>query len=89
MKRWDSSVELGGSRGGESGRPVLCDIPSPLLCVAGERTHGFSRTAVICGSVVVIRVYPYLLNMLTLVDSQVKSGLSPEVLGKQDQPPPL
>ena len=71
------------------GTSIALWYPFTLLCVAGERTHGFSRTAVICGSVVVIRVYPHLLNMLTLVDSQVKSGLSPEVLGKQDHPPSL
>ena len=88
-KRWDSSVELGGSRRGESGCPALCDIPSLLLCVAGERTHGFFRTAVICGTVVVTRVYPHLLNLLILVDAQVKSRLSSEVLGKQDHLPPI
>lgn len=79
-------MELGGSRRGESGCPALCDTPSLLLCVAGERTHGFSRTAVICGA---IRVYPHLLNLLILVDAQVKSGLSSEVLGKQDHLPPI
>ena len=68
-KRWDSSVELGGSRRGESGCPALCDIPSLLLCVA--------------------RVYPHLLNLLILVDAQVKSRLSSEVLGKQDHLPPI
>ena len=60
MKRWDSSVKLGGSRRADSGFPVPCDkdIPSPLLCVVGERTPGFSRTAVICGAVVVIECIP-------------------------------
>ena len=53
-------MKLGGFRRGESGCPVPCDkdIPSPLLCVAGERTHGFSRTVVICGAVVVIECIP-------------------------------
>lgn len=52
---WNWRVQKSVSRG----CPALCDIPSLLLCVIGERTHGFG-TAVICGAVVVIRVYPHL-----------------------------
>lgn len=39
---WDSGVELGGSRGGESEWPVLGDrdVPSALRLVAGEYNTG-------------------------------------------------